>query len=324
MSEPSRRSRSARARLRLLAFVFPMGVAAGVVLLFAGGTAQATPTCTINWTAAGSGNWGASANWTDPNTLAHRLPTTTDYACIPSSGITVTVNVSPTIKGLDSQATISQSANTLALTDNTQPSEMHANYTLGGTLGGAGQLTVDGVMTWNGGAINGTGTLIIAAATGQLTMNPATCCSDLTIGNGRTVTNNGAATLTIPSGTSGYGLSLCSGASTTTFNNNGTFTYVGDNTGGAQISDCGTKGYFHNTGTFTKTAGTNTDHVYAAFDNDGTVNVQSGVLSLQAGGGTAQSATGVFSGGVSLDSGTFDISNPAQFNNGAAINGGTV
>ena len=34
-----------------------MGVAAGVVLLFAGGTAQATPTCTINWTAAGSGNW---------------------------------------------------------------------------------------------------------------------------------------------------------------------------------------------------------------------------------------------------------------------------
>src|SRR5205085_2430531 len=59
----------------------------------------------------------------------------------------------------------------------------------------------------DGGTVGGTGTTVIAN-TGQLNVNPGTCCQYLFVGNGHTVTNNGAATLTIPSGTGGYSLEL--------------------------------------------------------------------------------------------------------------------
>ena len=72
-----------------------------------------------------------------------------------------------------------------------RPSPRRRSPVSGGTIGGAGTLTVSGPMTWTGGTMSGTGT---TNANGGLTLGAAGA-SDQEFLSGRTLNNAGAATL---------------------------------------------------------------------------------------------------------------------------------
>ena len=129
-----------------------------------------------------------------------------------------------------------------------------------GTLGGSGDFTVSDSLTWHSGRMTGAGTTVV---NGDLTL-------DLGFPSliGRRVDNNGTATWT------GNSLSFSNGA---VFNNNGTFDDQIDNSfndgGGAQS-------LFNNNGTFRKSVLGGTTTILTAFTNNGTIDVQTGALSL--------------------------------------------
>ena len=154
-----------------------------------------------------------------------------------------------------------------------------------GTIGGSGTLTVTGLTTWTGGTMSGTGTTL---ASGGLAMGDAGAASQMFL-DGRTLMNAGAATLSESAANGSYGLFLGSGA---TFDNaaGASFAFATDT---AIYSNGGTPGggTFLNGGTLSKTGGTGTSVVTNAITliDTGTIQVQTGIVSLQ---GATNVATG--------------------------------
>ncbi|MBA3963745.1 MAG: S-layer family protein, partial [Chthoniobacterales bacterium] len=163
------------------------------------------------------------------------------------------------------------------------------NLSGGGTLGGTiAQVTSTGLLTWSGGTMSGTG--VTNANGGILIDNAQVFLDTRTLNNavGQTATLSNFAEVLVQNGA--------------TFNNNGTFLAQG-NTGSDGFFDNGGGGTFNNTGTFTRNTGTTGFFIGSniVFNNTGTVNVQSGLLSL--GGGDGGSTTGDFnvSAGATLN-----------------------
>ncbi|MDQ3815784.1 MAG: CehA/McbA family metallohydrolase, partial [Armatimonadota bacterium] len=177
---------------------------------------------------------------------------------------------------------------------------------ISGTLDGSGTVTVSGVCNWTGGAIDGTLNIPVG---GQLNIS-----GDGLYYSGPykflrgTLNNAGTATVT---GTGPvYFYREASGATYLgTFNNSGTCTVQSDtafdihpNWGGTAI--------FNNSGTLTKSASTGTTYfggyhssTALAFNNSGTVNANSGTLSLTS-GGTSNGTFNANSGATLICSGT--------------------
>ena len=144
----------------------------------------------------------------------------------------------------------------------------------GGTLGGTGALTVSGTLSWTGGTQTGAGTTTIAAtATG--TIDSAT--TQVALIGGRTLQNNGTITW----------LSGQINAADSVLENAGTFDVKGDD---IYAFAANPQPRIHNTGTFKKTGGTGTTEIQAAFDNDGTVEIATGIIGVSS---YTQSSTGV-------------------------------
>jgi hypothetical protein len=76
----------------LEAICFPVATVAVALLLTASFQTEAA---TINWINTASGNWGNPANWS-PKTV----PGATDTAIITNAGVTVTLDISPTVGGI--------------------------------------------------------------------------------------------------------------------------------------------------------------------------------------------------------------------------------
>ncbi|HEV7926591.1 MAG TPA: Ig-like domain-containing protein, partial [Verrucomicrobiae bacterium] len=176
-----------------------------------------------------------------------------------------------------------------------------------GTLNATAGLTVSNLFDWTGGSL--TGNLTVA---GSATMNLNYPGGNLFM-DGATVVNNGTA---IWDG----GTLYCN--SSTIITNNGSWLAETDdvlyNTGGGTPT-------FYNNGTFSKAPTTgNTSLIGLLLDNSGTVNINSGELTLSAGGslgGTflaASNTTVTLSGGGFLN-GTFTAARGAQFQ----LTGGT-
>ncbi len=212
----------------------------------------------FTWTNTIAGNWNVASNWT-PNLV----PGSNDTAII-TSPVTVT---------LDTPAHC-------------------ADVTLGNgasnpTLTGSGNLTVRGKLTWSSGTISGSGRIIIESG-GTLEINaPSSAPVSLVT---RTLENGGAAFWT------GNGnLALNSGAVLT--NRAGAFfdiqnaASLGSVVGGGRIDNAGT---FRKSGS----AGTTTVESFISFNNSGTVEIQTGTLSL--GGGGVHSGSFDVSGGAAL------------------------
>ena len=238
-----------------------LATAMGCVAL-AGRLAHAT---TITWTNTASGGWNNAANW-NPN----QVPDATDTAIITNAGVTVTLDISPTVGGII-VGTNGAGTVTLALAGQT--------LTLNGplTVNPSGSFTVDsGTLVGNTNAVlSGTIGWTAGVLEGILTLAPGSTLN-ITTGNnhnlqGCTFTNNGTvawATGTIVgnNGTAIYNYGLWDAQSDQTFNN----TY-----GGTDV--------FNNFGTFRKSGGGPAGPNYTLFANAVTFNQLAGVLDVQNG-----------------------------------------
>ena len=167
---------------------------------------------------------------------------------------------------------------------------------LAGTLGGTGTLTMNGTFNWSGGLMTGAGVTTVNG--------PFNLSGLVAINANRTLNNASTANWT---SASGLGIRTGSGS---VINNTGTWDAQTD--GAAIINYYGGATTFNNSGTFKKSAGTGTTSINIPFTNTGTVDVQSGTLSLGANGSSSAalnvsgaSATLLFAAGVfDLNAGT--------------------
>ncbi|HEX5043821.1 MAG TPA: hypothetical protein VFV75_12995 [Candidatus Polarisedimenticolaceae bacterium] len=165
-----------------------------------------------------------------------------------------------------------------------------------GTLGGTATLTVNGTLLWSGGLMTGAGTTQVNA--------PWTCTGVVGINGGRILNN---ATTASWNPATGSGVRMGGGG---VINNSGTWD---SQSNGVIVNFYGGAATVNNTGTFKKSAGTGTTSIGVPFNhNGGTVDTQSGLLTLNGGGTSAApmvvsnaAATLQFGGGVwDLNGGT--------------------
>ena len=201
----------------------------------------------------------------------------------------------------------------LTLTDAQTPSTV-ADLTVasGASLGGAASLTATSSFSWSGGTISGSGVTTVAP-NAIVTVNPpdgstatldqrtlmlstgvsATIVSGAVVGtNGATIQNNGLLRV-----------------NSQTWNKSALFN---GNVGGAP--------QLRNTGTVAKTAGTGASAVGFAIDNQGTVDVQTGILQFTGGGTRSASPTSVWRAGTGSRSELFG-SAPYSLGSGVEIAG---
>ncbi|MGA3269239.1 MAG: hypothetical protein ABSE16_20780, partial [Verrucomicrobiota bacterium] len=290
----------------------------GLVVLLAGmllsGPLQAAQ---IVWTNTSGGNWNNTDNWS-PN----QVPSTNDTAVITVAGTySVTLDVSPTVAGLDLGAS----------TGGTSQILVWAGFTL--TVNGPIQVSSNGQLNLSSGALAGTnvlqGTLIWSGGSlaGVLTLASNSVLNIVAGGgdgfNGSVLTNYGTVnwTNTPLYGISGnnaqiYNYGLWNAQSDNTF--------TGGNIGGTSL--------FDNFGTFTKSGNTGTTILDSAvvFNNTGTVAVESGTLDVN-GGGTSSGGNLTTSGTGILNFFSYSFTNTNTFTGigsfvagGQATFGGTI
>ena len=141
----------------------------------------------------------------------------------------------------------------------------------GGTLSGAGELTVTGTMNWTAGGMDGPGLTTFAPdAVLAISGDSNKAFSHRTVNNAGTATWTGTGRIDSTRG----------GA---VFNNTGTFEVQAD--AAFTWSGLGTRPRFTNGGTFTRTGNTGlTDFRGVAFNNESSVAVETGALRLAGGG----------------------------------------
>jgi fibronectin-binding autotransporter adhesin len=223
----------------------------------------------VSWTGnAHDNNWDTPGNWSTDS-----LPGMGDDVTIDTSADVVhSDSVTDKINSLTSSQPLTISGGTLSIA-----SAFTTSSTLtisGGTLNDPGAITVGGLLTLSGGGISGSGTV---TANGGTLINPPN--SSLVL-DGCTLINPAGQTATW-SGVGSDGVQMDDGA---VFNNLGTFLAqthgrIGDGQGAGSA--------FNNEGSFTKStdSGSLEFGQGVTFNNDGgTVDVQTGTLSLGTGG----------------------------------------
>ncbi len=300
------REQSSRFRKALAAAGILIFGAAGItalILLAGGGSATAAPTCTITFTHTAGGDYFTAANWTDTSS-AHRVPTTTDYACIPASitgSVTFSTGASSTVGGVSIQGAggFSMTSGTLTLTSTTSGSTMSAGTLSGGTITGAGALSIGGTTTWNNAIMSGTGTTTIAHGT------------SLTAGGTsgpfleRPLVNDG--TLAVMGGHNG----LYFDGGTLTNDSDGLVNLEGD---GADLQTYFGTGSVNNTGTLEHSSGTGVTVINTSLTtplND--LLVQTGTLTLEGGATLSGTATIPTGSTLDFDIGTFTMNSNVTF-----------
>ncbi|MGH9456052.1 MAG: beta strand repeat-containing protein, partial [Thermoanaerobaculia bacterium] len=242
-----------------------------------------------HWNNVSGGNWNVDANWS----LGH-VPTANEVAVIDDCcDYTVTLDTNATVAGLyvgsvDGVATLVIPSFTLTVNGSTLIDQLSSELQItGGSFVGNGDGQVLSKLTWTGGKIGGSGTTVIEppgilaiSGTATKTLEAHTLRNEATTGS------------------SWSGTGAISGTFGATFENAGTF----DITAPAvfQYSCCSTPPVFRNLAGAVvdfAVAGT-TRFSNSAFDNDGTVLVTSGAISLE-GGGTS--------------TGTFDVAGSLAF-----------
>ncbi len=218
----------------------------------------------VTWVGDGSDlNWNNPANWStgvlpgadDDVEIADIAP---DIAIFHSSGAT-------SIKSLTSHEALVISGGTLEIAAASSISDtLNLGNSSSAILTGTGEITVDGLFTWTGGRLQGTGTLM--AGGGMLIEGGSTKYLE------RTVDNTGTAIWT---------------GGTISATAEGVFNNLVGATFDAQ-SNNPIAGTFNNAGTLLKSAGTSFSS-FSTMNNTGLVQVQSGTLAVSGGGNSSGS-----------------------------------
>ncbi len=272
------------------------------------------PATNVSWINAAGGNWNTAANWQD-GTGANRVPTAADNVIFTLAGTyTITLDVNAPVSSLTlgdgaNSPTLNTQSFTLTLA-NASSVAANATLNLNGTLAGGGSLTVAGTLNWRG-TMSGAGqTNISAGATLNLDGNQPVLA--------RTLNNSGTANYNV--------------VSSMVFTN-GTF----NNLAGAlfdlkvdkQLLRSGGAGQINNAGTLRKSAGALTTSLNVPLANTGTVEVQSGTLSLDGGGTnsnviTAAAGASVGVSGFTLAAGSSLTAPTLSFSGTATTQDGTL
>jgi hypothetical protein len=262
----------------------------------------------VSWINAAGGNWNVAANWQD-GTGVNRVPTTNDNVFITLTGTyTVTLDVNADVKSLTLGTTAGPGTQTfdkgnftlaLAAASSVQATGVFNHPSGDRAQNAASTLSVSGVYNLGGGTLQGNGATTIAAG-GTLNWTGGTISSAVNVASGATLNISGAADKTIFAATgvdgtlninaggtavwtgTGRIAGAGNGLSIGTINNSGLFDARNDS---SFINTFGNGGRFNNLagGILRKSAsaGTTTFANVFAFNNAGTVDVQTGTLSLQ-------------------------------------------
>ncbi|HEV8062957.1 MAG TPA: DUF4214 domain-containing protein [Gemmataceae bacterium] len=222
---------------------------------------------TVNWINPNGGDWDTASNWSTGS-----VPGAGDDAVISQSGISVThsTSASDSVNSVQCSGTLSLSSGTLSIANT---SSLSALTETGGTLTGAGNVTVTGALTWTNGTMSGSGATSLAAG------------GTLQLGDGdqyleRTLNNDGTAT----AADNDFFEETCTfnilaGATLTLSDNS----YWDNDEGASALNNAGTL--------ISLGSGKQENALYLAVNNTGVVQVQSGYLSLQGGGSETGSFT---------------------------------
>ena len=243
---------------------------------------------------AGTSNWDDAANWIDVDGDGlDDLPGLNDDVIINDgdANTTFTVNISGGTHGvntLDCHEQLDVSGGSVDIADT---SEITSLTLRGGTLSGAGDLTITDQFTWEGrpnapGTMTGTGTTTVAAGA---TLNLSGTYSRVLDGRRLVIAE---ATGTAPAAeaiwTGSSNIMLDNGAE---FENAGTFDIQSEYTT-IQHGGNGAVSTFSNTGTLRKSVGPGwTNFYYMIFNNSGSVEVESGSLSFHLSAGGSSNGT---------------------------------
>jgi hypothetical protein len=251
------------------------------------------PAIIKSWNNVLGGNWNTPASWTPSG-----VPAATDDVQITLDGTyTVTMNsvqsaASLTLGGATGNQTLAVTANTLTLS---AASVVNANGILsqaGGTIAGTGSLTINGTFNWSAGVMTGAGTT---------TVNGPFNLSGLVSINGSRILNNASTA----NWTAGVNQGMWTGTGSV-INNTGTWDAKVD--GGAIVNQYGGATTFNNFGSFKKSAGAGSTLINIPFVNTGTVNAQSGTISLGGGGSNSNTLTTTGAGAtLAFAAGVFDL-----------------
>jgi hypothetical protein len=239
----------------------------------------------VTWITGSDGSWTTATNWSSNPSLPGSVDTVTIDR---PEQITVTISSgTQSIRSLDCKEALILSGGTLTLS---QSSTINGPFSLtGGTLNGTGSLTLSGPTTWSAGGMSSVGTTTLASGASMDLAGSAT----------KTLSTR---TLTIAGAMNWTGTGGISGSNAAIINNQ--LGGVIDAQNNASLTSSGTASILNNAGLFKKSGGTGSTSVAWAFNNTGSVQVQTGTLSLS-GGGT--------------DTGAFDVSAGATL----AFAGGT-
>jgi hypothetical protein len=309
-------------------------------------SASSAQAAAVSWTDA-SGSWNDPANWSsDPS-----LPGPSDDVTISVAGVqTVTHDGGDnTVNSVSSDENLSVTAGVLTIS-NTYNNTADTNISFGalvlngpsgtgsytqssGSLRGTGSLTVTGVATITGGDMQGSGSTILQGAT---------ALSNLYLDAGRVLQNEGILTQTAGTVYLNYNILGAEIAGVGNITNALGATWIASGDFGSNgisapeffgPTDPSAGATFTNLGTFQKSGSSpgDTTIISVVFANDGTVEVETGVLSLtstftntgtaRVHPGAALTATGNFtnfdSGTSTLTGGTYEVfgtgGSPAAF-----------
>ncbi len=250
----------------------------------------------VTWVGGYSNNWGDGQNWTGT-----QAPTSIDEVIIPA-GATVTISSgAPSIDNLTLAGSLQiNSGTSLTLA---APSTVSGSLTLaGGTLDGAGDLTVTGTgstLNWKSGTLQGTGRIVIDSAA---TLN-------ILAGSGRVLAralqNSGTLNWT--------GTQATSVTATGAFTNESGGLINLESNSGLSVSG-GSAATFTNQGTIALNPA-QTFSFGIPLSSSGTINVESGTLQLSDGGTTSGTINVAAGANLSV------ITNTYSFASGAAVSG---
>ncbi len=293
--------------------VFLLAAVAFVLARWAGpASATECAGATITWDGgAGTTAWGTAQNWT-----GDVLPGAADRACIPASaGVTVVHSTGTTsVASLEVTNGLTLSGGTLSVTDTGASSSVGTLTVSGATLGGTGTVDVTGALTWTAGRMSGTGTTHVTSAA---TLSIANTNAFLYLDPGRTLANDGTASLTA---SNGYSLNAYQDV---VIRNAGVWTVSGSFSTAINNVGTGTAPVFRNEsgGIVRRTSGNVALTLGVRVANDGLIEANAGSISLT-GGDDGSAHSGTFGTAVSFGAGTYSLSGATL--SGATIAGATV
>ena len=296
---------------------------------------------TITWKNAGDGAWGTSANWTPKAvpastdnvwinspvavTFSTGKVTINELVTAPSSSLLVTGGSLAIANGANIAGPLALSSGTLTASAATTIGNLQQT---GGELNGAGTAMVTGLSALTGGTQSGSGTTI--AQGGALFTN-----SYFYLDGGRTLQLGGSSKATgsqvvidlngtNPStGVSDVGSGTLTIAAGATFDDQTTSQlYLTASSQGG--TDTGATASVINRGTFKKTGTASSSQINTTFSTvNGTVDVESGILVLNA-GGTDVGASYIGPGTVQFNGGTRTLDATSSVTGNTIVNSGQV